>query len=62
MSSVEMEREAVPAALADLPLLELLHHCTSKPDIAKFTSLLYVSEETEAHTCAVPRLGHTGRQ
>lgn len=54
---------AVPAVLADLPLLEmLLIHCTSKPDMAKFTSLLSVSEETETHSCTVLRLGHTGRQ
>lgn len=62
LSSVEMKSGAVPAVLADLPLLELLHHCASKPEMAKFTSLLFVSGGTEPHTCTVPRLGHTGRQ
>lgn len=52
---------AVPAILIDLPLLEmLLHHCTSKPDMAKFASLLFVSEETEEHTCTTSRLGNMG--
>lgn len=49
LSSEEMERGVVPAFLVDVSLLEmLLHHCTSKLDMAKFTNLLFESGETEA--------------